>query len=50
MDHTVVMATRDATYGKNDTVLKNPLPFTFWFKTIASASDTTMVSGTVPTQ
>ena len=31
-------------------VLKNPLPFTFWFKTIASDSDTTMVSGTVPTQ
>ena len=47
---TEVMATSEATYGKNASVLKIPLPKTFWLRIIARANDATMVSGTVPIQ
>ena len=45
--HTTAIATRDATYGKNNTERKNTRPFNGLFIKIAKNKDNAIVTGTV---
>ena len=46
--HTTAIATRDATYGKNNTERKNVRPFNGLFIRIASPKEMAIVTGTTP--